>query len=115
MAKMTHRKRAQNQRRRIVADACYSRALVLLNYVDRGAVGIAAPKLKDELMLSATAFGIAVSAFSWIYAPAQFAVGWLSDRFCVYRLIGAGLVVWSLATFLHRLCQRPRDAGRVCG
>ena len=75
-------------------------ALVLLNYVDRGAVGIAAPKLKDELLLSATAFGIAVSAFSWVYAPAQFAVGWLSDRFCVYRLIGAGLAVWALATFL---------------
>jgi MFS family permease len=75
-------------------------ALVLLNYVDRGAVGIAAPKLKDELMLSATAFGLAVSAFSWVYAPAQFAVGWLSDRFCVYRLIAAGLAVWALATFL---------------
>ncbi len=69
-------------------------------YVDRGAVGIAAPKLKDELLLSATAFGIAVSAFSWVYAPAQFAVGWLSDRFCVYRLIAAGLAVWALATFL---------------
>jgi MFS family permease len=75
-------------------------ALVLLNYVDRGAVGIAAPKLKDELMLSATAFGLAVSAFSWIYAPAQFAVGWLSDRFCVYRLIAAGLAIWALATFM---------------
>jgi MFS family permease len=75
-------------------------ALVLLNYVDRGAVGIAAPKLKDELMLSATAFGIAVSAFSWIYAPAQFAVGWLSDRFCVYRLIAVGLAIWALATFM---------------
>jgi len=74
--------------------------LVLLNYVDRGAVGIAAPKLKDELMLSATAFGIAVSAFSWIYAPAQFAVGWLSDRFCVYRLIAVGLAIWALATFM---------------
>ncbi len=75
-------------------------ALVLLNYVDRGAIGIAAPKLKDELVLSAAAFGVAVSAFSWIYAPAQFAVGWLSDRFCVYRLIAAGLVVWAVATFL---------------
>lgn len=75
-------------------------AMVLLNYVDRGAVGIAAPKLKDELMLSAAAFGVAVSAFSWVYAPAQFAVGWLSDRFCVYRMIAAGLAVWALATFL---------------
>lgn len=75
-------------------------AMVLLNYVDRGAVGIAAPKLKDELMLSAAAFGVVVSAFSWIYAPAQFAVGWLSDQFCVYRMIAAGLAVWALATLL---------------
>ena len=75
-------------------------ALVLLNYVDRGAIGIAAPKMKDELVLSASAFGLAVSAFSWIYAPAQLAVGWLSDRFCVYRLIATGLAIWALATFL---------------
>ena len=75
-------------------------ALVLLNYVDRGAIGIAAPKLKDELGLNAEQFGLAVSAFAWIYAPAQFAVGWLSDRFCVYRMIAIGLVIWSLATFL---------------
>ena len=75
-------------------------AMVLLNYVDRGAVGIAAPKLKDELMLSAAAFGVVVSAFSWIYAPAQFAVGWLSDRFCVYRMIATGLAIWALATLL---------------
>ncbi|GAC1499560.1 MAG: MFS transporter [Steroidobacteraceae bacterium] len=75
-------------------------ALVLLNYVDRGAVGIAAPKLKDDLNLSASEFGVVVSAFSWIYAPAQFAVGWLSDRFCVYRLIAVGLALWALATLL---------------
>jgi MFS family permease len=75
-------------------------AMVLLNYVDRGAIGIAAPKLKDELMLSAASFGVVVSAFSWIYAPAQFAVGWLSDRFCVYRMIAAGISVWALATLL---------------
>jgi MFS family permease len=75
-------------------------AMVLLNYVDRGAVGIAAPKLKDELMLSAAAFGVVVSAFSWVYAPAQFAVGWLSDRFCVYRMIALGLAIWAFATLL---------------
>jgi MFS family permease len=75
-------------------------ALVLLNYVDRGAIGIAAPKLKDDLGLNAAEFGLAVSAFAWIYAPAQFAVGWLSDRFCVYRLIAVGLAIWSLATFV---------------
>lgn len=75
-------------------------ALVLLNYVDRGALGIAAPRLKSELGLSPYEFGLAVSAFSWVYAPAQFAVGWLADRFCVYRLIAAGLALWALATLL---------------
>jgi len=74
--------------------------LVLINYVDRGALAIAAPGLKTELGLSATQFGIALSAFAWIYAPAQLAVGWLSDRFCVYRLVAAGLLLWALATTL---------------
>jgi MFS family permease len=74
--------------------------LVLFNYMDRGALAIAAPQLKTELMLSATGFGLAVSAFAWVYAPAQFVVGWLTDRFCVYRLVAAGLVLWALATTL---------------
>ena len=74
--------------------------LVLLNYVDRGALGIAAPGLKDEFHLSALAFGVALSAFAWVYAPAQFAVGWLSDRFCVYRLVAVGLAIWAVSTML---------------
>lgn len=35
---------------------------ILLNYIDRGAIGVAAPLMKAELGLSATEFGIAVSA-----------------------------------------------------
>lgn len=75
-------------------------ALVLLNYVDRGALGIAAPRLEGALGLSKLEFGLAISAFAWVYAPAQFAVGWLADRFCVYRLIAAGLALWSAATLM---------------
>ncbi len=73
---------------------------VLLNYVDRGAIGIAAPLMKSELGLSATEFGIAVSAFFWVYAPMNLAVGWLCDRYCVYRVFAAGVAIWALATFL---------------
>lgn len=72
---------------------------VIINYVDRGAVGIAAPKLKAELGLDHKQFGLAVSAFAWIYAPAQFFIGWLTARICVYRLLAGGLVLWALATF----------------
>jgi MFS family permease len=73
-------------------------AAVFLNYVDRGAIGIAAPLMKSELGLSATAFGLIASAFFWVYAPVQLAVGWLVDRFSVYRLMAAGLLLWAAAT-----------------
>ena len=75
-------------------------AAVFLNYVDRGAVGIAAPLMKSELRLSATQFGIMASAFFWVYGPIQFFVGWLVDRFSVYRLMAAGVLLWALSTFL---------------
>ncbi|MFM5923552.1 MAG: MFS transporter, partial [Novosphingobium sp.] len=73
---------------------------VLLNYVDRGAIGVAAPLMKAELNLSATGFGTAVSAFFWVYAPLCLVVGWLCDRFCVYRMFAAGIALWALATVL---------------
>jgi MFS family permease len=73
---------------------------VFLNYVDRGAVGIAAPLMKSELGLSATQFGIVVSAFFWVYAPVQLVVGWLVDRFSVYRLMAAGVLIWAASTLL---------------
>lgn len=73
---------------------------VLLNYVDRGAIGVAAPLMKEELGLSATGFGLAVSAFFWVYAPACMLVGWLCDRFCVYRIFAAGVAIWALSTAL---------------
>ena len=71
---------------------------VFLNYVDRGAVGIAAPLMKSDLNLSATQFGLIVSAFFWVYAPVQLGVGWLVDRYSVYRLMAAGVVLWAVAT-----------------
>ena len=78
---------------------------VLLNYVDRGAIGIAAPVMKEELALSATGFGFAVSAFFWVYAPLCLVVGWLCDRMCVYRLFAAGIALWALATVLTGFVQ----------
>lgn len=71
---------------------------VFLNYVDRGAIGIAAPLMTKELGLSATAFGLTASAFYWAYGPIQLIVGWLVDRFSVYRLMSVGLLVWAFST-----------------
>jgi MFS family permease len=75
-------------------------AAVFLNYVDRNALNIAAPLLKGELGLSATQYGLAVSAFFWVYGPIQLVVGWLCDRFSVYRLLWWGVALWAGATLL---------------
>ncbi|MGH6658119.1 MAG: MFS transporter [Sphingomicrobium sp.] len=75
-------------------------AAVFLNYVDRGAIAVAAPLMKGELGLSATEFGTAVSAFFWIYAPVQLVVGWLCDRLSVYRLMAWGVILWAASTLL---------------
>ena len=71
---------------------------VFLNYVDRGAIGIAAPLMTSELKLSPEAFGLVLSAFFWVYSPVQLVVGWLVDRFSVYRLMAAGVLLWAAST-----------------
>jgi MFS family permease len=71
---------------------------ILVNYVDRGNLSIAAPLLKDELGISASQLGILFSAFFWSYTAMQFVSGWLVDRFNAEFVIAAGYLVWSLAT-----------------
>jgi MFS family permease len=73
---------------------------VFLNYVDRGSLPTAAPVLIKDLGLSKEAYGLAVSAFFWIYAPIQLFAGWLCDRFSVYKLLALGIVIWAASTLL---------------
>jgi MFS transporter, ACS family, D-galactonate transporter len=71
---------------------------VLINYVDRGNLSVAAPLLKRELGLSASQLGILFAAFFTTYTAMQFVIGWLIDRFDVNRILAAGFLIWSLAT-----------------
>ena len=71
---------------------------VLINYVDRGTLAIAAPLLKEDLHLSPSQLGVLLSAFFWTYAFCQILSGWLVDRFDVNRLLALGVLLWSLAT-----------------
>lgn len=74
-------------------------AAVFLNYVDRATIGIAAPLMQGELRLTNTAYGVAASAFFWVYGPVQLVTGWLVDRFPVYRILALGVLIWAVATF----------------
>jgi ACS family D-galactonate transporter-like MFS transporter len=71
---------------------------VLINYIDRGTLSIAAPVLKEDLNLSASQLGILLSSFFWTYALFQIVSGWLVDRFEVNWLLALGVLVWSVAT-----------------
>jgi MFS family permease len=68
-----------------------------LNYFDRGALAIANPLIRRELGLSIEQMGLLLSVFLWAYAFAQFPGGALADRLGARRLLGGGLVLWSLA------------------
>jgi MFS family permease len=71
---------------------------VLINYVDRGNLALAAPLLKTEWGTSASQLGLLLSAFFWTYTALQFVMGHFVDRFGANRLMAIGVFVWSIAT-----------------
>jgi len=71
---------------------------IVINYVDRGNLSIAAPVIKSELNLSATQLGLLFSAFFYTYTALQFVIGGIVDRLGANRVLSAGLLLWSVAT-----------------
>ncbi|CAI8878825.1 MULTISPECIES: MFS transporter [Burkholderia] len=69
----------------------------IVNYLDRGTLAVASSAIRNDLGLSLSEMGLLLSAFSWSYALCQFPVGGLVDRIGPRRLLGVGLIVWSLA------------------
>jgi len=71
---------------------------VLINYIDRSNLSIAAPLVQEELHLSNTQLGTLLGAFFWVYALLQIPSGWLVDHFDVKWVFAGGFFLWSLAT-----------------
>ena len=76
---------------------------LLINYVDRGSISIAAPLLEKELQLAPAQTFLMLSAFFWAYVPAQPLMGWLADHLGAARVLAAGFALWSVSTFLTGL------------
>jgi MFS family permease len=76
---------------------------LLINYVDRGSIGIAAPLIQADFKLSASEMGWVLAAFFWAYAPMQPLMGWLADRIGAERVLVSGFCIWSIATVLTGL------------
>lgn len=73
---------------------------VLINYIDRGNLALAAPLLKVEWGTSASQLGLLLSAFFWTYTALQFVMGVFVDRLGAGRLMSLGFLVWSVSTAL---------------
>ena len=76
-----------------------------LNYIDRNALGIAAPVMLPELGLSTTQYGFIVAAFLISYAIGQVLAGRVIDRIGTKRAFAGAVVVWNLASAGHALTQ----------
>ena len=73
---------------------------VIVNYIDRTNLSLAAPLIQRQFALSPLQLGSLLSAFFWTYAFMQISgvAGWLSDRFPVGWVMVGGYVLWSGAT-----------------
>ncbi len=74
-------------------------------YAHRGAMGVAAPYMSEDLGFNPAKTGVLLSAFFWVYAFMQMPTGWLADRFGVRRTYGIGFMFWSLTTILTGLTK----------
>jgi MFS transporter, ACS family, D-galactonate transporter len=74
---------------------------VVINYLDRSNLSVAAPGLGRDLQLDPFHKGLLFSAFGWAYAAWQIPGGWLVDRIRPRILYAAICGLWSLATLLQ--------------
>ena len=75
-------------------------AVLFINYVDRGALPMAAHHIQEDLHLTYRQLGMLGSAFFWTYALVQVPMGWLAERYGAHRVLAYGLATWALATML---------------
>ena len=76
---------------------------MLISYVHRSAISVAAPFIGRDLGLSKADIGILLSSFFWLYSFMQIPAGWFVDRFGVRRAYSLGFLVWSAASTLTGL------------
>ncbi len=82
---------------------------IVINYVDRGNLSIAAPAIMGEFRLEPASMGMLLSAFFWTYAVFQIPSGAIVDRFGIRGSYAAGFLLWSLASAGIALSRGSRD------
>jgi MFS transporter, ACS family, D-galactonate transporter len=71
---------------------------VLINYVDRGNLSIAAVPIMHELRVSTAAIGVTLSAFFWTYLIFQIPAGYFVDRTGLKWSYGIAFLIWTISS-----------------
>lgn len=82
---------------------------IMINYVDRGNLSIAAPDMMKDFRIGPENMGVLLSAFFWTYAAFQIPSGMLVDRFGIRWSYTLSFLVWSLASAAIALSRGPGD------
>jgi len=71
---------------------------VVINYMDRSNISVAATGITEDLKLSPVQLGYVFSAFGWTYAILQIPGGIMADRFGARIVYTFSIIIWSLVT-----------------
>jgi MFS transporter, ACS family, D-galactonate transporter len=82
---------------------------IVINYIDRGNLSIAAPSMMHDFHIAPSTMGIILSAFFWTYGVFQIPAGATVDRLGIRRSYACGFLIWSIASASIALSRGPGD------
>ena len=82
---------------------------IVISYVDRGNLSIAAPSIMRDFRIAPATMGYLLSAFFWTYALFQIPAGAIVDRFGIRRAYAGGFLFWSIASASIALSRGTGD------
>ena len=77
----------------------------IINYIDRGALGVLWPEISADLGLTKTDYAIIINVFTFAYAFGQTIFGKIFDWIGTRLGFVLAISVWSLATMLHAVAN----------
>src|ERR1700745_1080642 len=78
-------------------------SVVIINYIDRVALSVAAKPIVAEFGFTPVQMGYLFSGFLWSYIVCLIPLGLLVERIGAKRMVGGGIAIWSAATALTAL------------
>jgi ACS family hexuronate transporter-like MFS transporter len=82
-----------------------------INYIDRQALSVLLPKLREELSLTSADYGTITTLFLIAYTISQLFSGLLIDRIGTRRGLSVSILVWSLAAIAHAASRSVTSLG----